>query len=171
MVDVASLGVEVVPKRERGKGEKPNVKEPVFQQYHAESLLALQDSMREATGRFDISSDMYEPFTKAEGSPNWRVVAGAQGMSEIVEVFYKVGRRSKVPLFVNADGSRTSTVRVHFKNVTKVLEAMIAELNKKGFKDSEGGKIFHEAAKKAARPTKFRDSFRFDDEMDMWVKK
>ncbi|MDB2352225.1 hypothetical protein N9V92_03450 [Luminiphilus sp.] len=173
LVHLASLGVTVVPKRQkRPKGDSPNVKEPVFQRYHAESLLALQDSMREAKGRFDISSEMYEPYTKAEGSPNWRVVAGAQGMSEMVDVFYKVGRRSKIELFKNPeDGSRTSTVTVPFKMVTTVLEAMMVVLNKKDFKDSENGKLFHEAAKKAAWPTVKRDTFKFDDEMDMWVKK
>ena len=167
---ISSLGVQVVPKREKGKGAG-NVKEPIFPRYRDESINALQESIREAEGRFDISNSEYDPADKAYGSPNWRVVAGAQGMSETVEVFWKVGRRSKVALFEDDAGNRVSTIRVNQSDVKGVLNQMLAVISDKNFEQTKEGALFHEAAIKAAKPTVNRDRYTYKRDIDIYVKK
>ena len=117
------------------------------------------------------ANEDYDPADKAYASPNWRVVAGAQGMNETVEVSWKIGRRKKIPLFIS-NGQRFDTLRVSQAQVVKLLEAMDNELHKADFKESENGKIFFEAAKEAARPKKKEQQgqYTFDDASERWVK-
>ncbi len=167
---ISSLGVSVVPKREKGKGTG-SAKEPIFGKYVDESIAALQESIREAEGRFDRTNSEYDPADKSYASPNWRVVAGAQGMSETVEVFWKVGRRSKVALFEDDAGGRVSTIRVRQSDVKGVLTQMLAVISDKNFEQTKEGTLFHEAAIKAAKPTVNRDAYTYKREIDMYVKK
>jgi len=166
---ISSLGVDVVAKREKGK--VGSVKEPIFPKYRDESIAALKESILEAEGRFDVSNSEYDPADKAYGAPNWRVVAGAQGMGEIVEVFWKVGRRSKVALFEDDAGNRISTIRVKQGDVKGVLTQMLAVISDKKFEDTKEGALFHEAAIKAAMPPVNRDSYVYKRDVDMYVKK
>jgi hypothetical protein len=167
---ISGLGVNVVAKREKGKGIG-SAKEPIFGKYVDESIAALQESIREAEGRFDISNSEYDPASKAYGSPNWRVAAGAQGMSEIVEVFWKVGRRSKVALFEDDAGNMVSTIRVNQSDVKGVLNQMLNVISDKKFADTKEGELFHKAAIKAAMPTVNRAAYEYNEASDMYEKK
>jgi len=166
---IGSLGVAVVPKRERGKKDK--IQEQIFPRYRDESIAALEESIREAEGRFDVSNSEYDPAAKAYGATNWRVVAGAQGMGETVEVFWKVGKRSKTALFEDDNGNRLSTIRVHQSDVADVLRQMLAVIKDDNFQNTKEGALFHEDAIKAARPTVRREQFTYSREHDMYIKK
>ena len=137
---IGSLGVAVVPKRERGKKDK--IQEQIFPRYRDESIAALEESIREAEGRFDVSNSEYDPAAKAYGATNWRVVAGAQGMGETVEVFWKVGKRSKTALFEDDNGNRLSTIRVHQSDVADVLRQMLAVIKDDNFQNTKEGALF-----------------------------
>ena len=166
---IGSLGVNVVPKREKGRKDK--AQEKIFPRYRDESIAALQEGIREAEGRFQVGSSEYDPADKAYGATNWRVVAGAQGMGETVEVFWKVGKRSKVALFEDDAGNYVSTIRVHQSDVVTVLTQMLAVIKDDGFENTKVGAKFHEAAIIAARPTVKRDQFHYSREHDMYIKK
>ena len=176
-MDVDALGIDVVPKRVRGDGTKLSYSTSFWDKYLAETKDAIAESVREAKGRFEMlegdgsANEDYDPADKAYASPNWRVVSGAQGMNETVEVSWKIGRRKKINLFIKG-GERYETLRVPSAQVVKLLEAMEAELHKADFKESENGKIFWEAAKEAARPKKAEQQglYRCDDEAERWVK-
>ena len=129
---ISELGVSVVPKREKGKGTG-SVKEPIFGKYVGESIAALQESIIEAERRFGRTNSEYDLADKSYGSVNWKVLAGAQGMSETVEVFWKVGRRSKVALFEDDAGNMVSTIRVRQTDVKGVLRQMLAVIADKDF--------------------------------------
>ena len=184
-MDVAALGIEVVPVRKRGDGTKISYSSSCWEKYLAETKDAIQESIREAKGRFEMldkdnldedgkprANEDYDPADKAYAAPNWRVVAGAQGMNEIVEVSWKVGRRKKIPLFV-VNGERVESLRVNQGQVVTLLTAMDAELHKEDFKTSENGKLFFDAAKEAARPKKADQQglYEFNEETERWVKK
>jgi len=166
---ISSLGVNVVPKREKGKGG--SVREEIFPKYRDESIAALQESLREAQGRFNMTSGDFAPEAEAYGAPNWRVVAGNTDKGETVEVFWKVGRRSKVALFEDDNGNYVSTIRVSQGDVENVVQQMLATISSDGFQNTKEGALFHEAAIKAAMPPVNRDSFRYSREHDMYVKK
>jgi len=177
-MDVAALGIEVVPVRKRGDGTKISYSSSCWEKYLAETKDAIQESIREAKGRFErleedgSANEDYDPADKSYAAPNWRVVAGAQGMNEIVEVSWKVGRRKKIPLFV-VNGERVESLRVNQAQVVALLTAMDAELHKEDFKTSDNGKLFFEAAKEAARPKKAEQKglYTFNEETERWVKK
>lgn len=177
-MDVSALGIDVVPVRKRGSGDKISYSSSCWEKYLAETKDAIQESIREAKGRFERLEDDgsanqdYDPADKSYAAPNWRVVAGAQGMNEIVEVSWKVGRRKKIPLFIH-NGERVESLRVNQAQVVALLTAMDAELHKEDFKSSDNGKLFFEAAKEAARPKKAEQQglYEFDDESERWVKK
>lgn len=176
-MDVAALGIDVVPVRVRGDGSKISYSSSCWDKYLAETKGALAESITEAKGRFEMkeadgsANEDYQPADKSYAAPNWRVVAGAQGMNEIVEVSWKIGRRKKIPMFL-VDGNRVESLRVNQAQVVTLLEAMEAELHKAEFKDSENGKMFFDAAKEAARPKKKDQQglYKFDDESERWVK-
>lgn len=171
-MDISKLGITVVPKRERNQGRSPKVKATCWDTYYDLTKGALQDSILEAKGRFDVTDEQYGPEEKSRGSTFWRPVSGAQGIDEVVEVYWKVGKRKKIPLF-DYDGDRYETLRVGFEQVVTLLTAMDAELNKADFKDSFNGKIFHLAAVETSRPKKAEqqgDIF-YHSEFDMWLKR
>ena len=168
---ISSLGVSVVTKREKRKGTG-SAKEPIFGKYVGESIAALEESIVEAERRLDRTNSEYDPADKSYRSVNWRVVAGAQGMSEtLVEVFWKVGRRSKVALFEDDAGNMVSTIRVGQSDVKEVLTKMLSVISDKYFEQTKEGALFHEAAIKAAKPTVNRDRYSYKREIDMYVKK
>ena len=183
-MDVAALGIEVVPVRVRGDGTKISYSSSCWDKYLAETKGAIAESITEAKGRFAMldkdsldedgkprANEDYDPADKSYAAPNWRVVAGAQGMNEIVEVSWKIGRRKKIPIFI-WEGKRVESLRVPQAKVVALLEAMEAELHKEDFKTSENGKMFFDAAKEAARPKKKDQQglYKFDDESERWVK-
>ena len=176
-MDVAALGIDVVPVRVRGDGSKISYSSSCWEKYLAETKGALAESITEAKGRFEMKEEDgsanqdYQPADKSYAAPNWRVVAGAQGMNEIVEVSWKIGRRKKIPMFL-VDGKRVESLRVNQAQVVTLLEAMEAELHKEDFKTSDNGKMFFDAAKEAARPKKKDQQglYKFDDESERWVK-
>ena len=176
-MDVAALGIDVVPVRVRGDGTKISYSSSCWDKYLAETKGALAESITEAKGRFEMkeadgsANEDYDPADKSYAAPNWRVVAGAQGMNEIVEVSWKIGRRKKIPMFL-VDGNRVESLRVNQAQVVTLLEAMEAELHKEDFKTSDNGKMFFDAAKEAARPKKKDQQglYKFDDESERWVK-
>ena len=167
---ISELGVSVVAKREKGKGTG-SIKEPIFGKYVGESIAALQESIIEAERRFDRTNSEYNLADKSYGSVNWRVLAGTQGMSETVEVFWKVGRRSKVALFEDDAGNMVSTIVVRQKDVKGILTQMLAVIADKDFDKTKEGALFHEAAIKAAKPTVNRDRYIYKRDLDMYVKK
>ena len=167
---ISDLGVSVVPKREKEKGTG-SVKEPIFGKYLGESIAALQESIIEAERRFDKTNSEYNLADKSYGSVNWRVLAGTKGMSGTVEVFWKVGRRSKVALFEDDAGNMVSTIRVRQSDVKGVLTQMLAVISDKYFEQTKEGALFHEAAIKAAKPTVNRDIYTYKRELDIYVKK
>ena len=132
---------------------------------------ALRESIQEAQGRFNLTSGDFNPEDKAYGAPNWRVVAGDTGRGETVEVFWKVGRRSKVALFEDENGNRVSTIRVSQGDVENVLNQMLAVVSDKGFEKTKEGALFHEAAIKAAMPPVSRDKYVYKRDIDMYIKK
>jgi len=176
-MDVAALGIDVVPVRVRGDGTKISYSSSCWDKYLAETKGALAESITEAKGRFAMkdadgsANEDYDPADKSYAAPNWRVVAGAQGMNEIVEVSWKIGRRKKIPMFLVND-KRVESLRVNQAQVVTLLEAMEAELHKEDFKTSDNGKMFFDAAKEAARPKKKDQQglYKFDDESERWVK-
>jgi|TARA_B100001059_G_C17444728_1_gene384410 hypothetical protein len=167
---ISDLGVSVIPKREKGKGTG-SAREPIFGKYIGESIAALQESIIEAERRFDRTNSEYDPADKSYGSVNWKVLAGTQGMSETVEVFWKVGRRSKVALFEDDAGNMVSTIRVRQSDVKGVLIKMLAIISDKYFEKTKEGALFHEAAIKAAKPTINRDKYIYKRGIDMYIKK
>ena len=167
---ISDLGVSVVPKREKGKGTG-SAKEPIFGKYVGESIAALQESIIEAERRFDRINSEYDPADKSYGSVNWKLLASAQAMSDTVEVFWKVGRRSKVALFEDDAGNMVSTIRVRKSDVKGVLTQMLAVISDKYFEQTKEGALFHEAAIKAAKPTVNRDRYTYKRELDIYVQK
>ena len=101
---------------------------------------------------------------------NWRALAGAKAMSDTVEVFWKVGRRSKVALFEDDAGNWYLTIRVRQSDVKGVLTQMLAVISDKNFEQTKEGALFHEAAIKAAKPTVNRDRYTYKRDIDIYVK-
>lgn len=171
-MDISKLGIKVVPKQVRPKGRTPKIKDTCYNNYHLLTKDAMLSSIMEAKGRFDLTNDQYGPEDKAYGSTFWRPVAGAQGIDEIVEVYWKIGKRKKIPLFEHMD-ERYDTLRVPFEQVLTLLNAMEAELNKADFKQSFNGQLFHAAAIEASRPKKATQQAEvfYHAEKDMWLKR
>ena len=169
------LKIKVAAKRAvKGAGDE---QKPIFERYKENALTRLTStemegtepntypsgSLPQARGRF-LGEGI--PYEKPTASYNWKVTGPAAdpdtgkylpkkdqvpGKMERVAVHIKAGSRMVALLEDPEDGKVKKSIEIPSENVVPVLQA-IEGLLRNITKDSEDGKIFHQAAIIAAEP-------------------
>lgn len=114
-------------------------------------------------------------------SYNWKIVSGTYDGSrledETVEIYLKVGKRSKVPaVFEDADGNLMDTFRCNGMDAKKALEALRDAVKASSKDDGNIGQKLYEAAKSVYKPKvskklNFDNVYKWDAETDQYIKK